>query len=309
MKSVKRIVDTDFWNDEKVLDYTPEEKYFFQFLLTNPNTRQSGIYKLPIKMAAFWTGYNADTIERLLYRFENELKLIVYSRNTQEVAILNYLKYAVMKGGKPVNDCIIRDLSTIKDKDLIVTVNKHMEEYFKNLPEDKIAIKQIGEIFKNISKKSETTLFNVASKTNTVKNSIPYQVIIDYLNGKQPNKRAYNITSDTKKCIRARWEELSGQSREYKLKYFFMAIDHSFKFWTKKDGLQNMRPGILFNGQMESRVNGDAYGWDKPDTKDPAWLEESLNERSDKDEVIAETDKIKTSNLDLDEVSRRFANL
>lgn len=43
--SVKRVVDTQFWNDDKVVDcFSPEDKLFMLYLMTNPHTTQLGIY-------------------------------------------------------------------------------------------------------------------------------------------------------------------------------------------------------------------------------------------------------------------------
>lgn len=317
MKSVKRIVDTDFWNDEKVLDYTPEEKYFFQFLLTNPNTRQSGIYKLPIKMATFWTGYNRDTIERLLYRFQTELKLIIYSSETQEVAILNYLKHAIVKGGKPVNDCIKRDLSTIKDKNLIIAVNKHMKEFFDK--SEKESMKQIGDIFNEVVSKEDVNLFNVDMKDFEEKKEsvVPYDLILDYLNSKQPDKRPYGKTNENKKYIRARWNEdnLSDSSPEDKLVYFYTAIDNSFVYWTQHDGLENLKPSTIFNGKMEGRVTGDAYSWNKDQVRDnqnPEWVNEykqarRIKEAKDYDEAAEKVRNM--SDEEYAEIQKKFFDL
>lgn len=117
---IKRVVDTDFWTDEAVVDqYSPEDRYFQLYLLTNPQSRQLGVYRLPIKIMAFQTGYSGETIYSLLDRFENEYRVIRYSFETQEIAILNYLKYSIVKGGKPVIDCIEKDISQIKDKSLL----------------------------------------------------------------------------------------------------------------------------------------------------------------------------------------------
>lgn len=126
---VKRIVDTDFWKDAKVIDYySPEDKYFWLYILTNPQSRQVGIYKLPKRLMAFETGYDLETINKLLDKFQYEYKSIIYSEETQEVAILNYLKYSIIKGGKPVVDCIIKDISLISDKSLIGIVYNHIAD-------------------------------------------------------------------------------------------------------------------------------------------------------------------------------------
>ncbi len=124
---INRIVNTDFWDDEKVLDnFSPEDKFFWLFLLTNPKTRQLGIYKLPIKVIQFYTGYSEASIIVLLERFEKAYGMIKYSHETQEVAILNYLRWSIIRGGKPVEDCIKADLAQVKDKELIRLVYSHL---------------------------------------------------------------------------------------------------------------------------------------------------------------------------------------
>ena len=143
MKSVKRIVDTGFWSDEKVMNFSPEDKYFWLFLLTNEYTTQLGIYYLPLKKAAFDLGYSVETVETLLDRFENDYELIKFSKETNEVAIKNYLLYSVVKGGKPVLDCLIKEQSLVKDKSLLCFIGDHLtnkpinnntvEEYINNL--------------------------------------------------------------------------------------------------------------------------------------------------------------------------------
>ena len=126
MKSIKRIVDTGFWSDEKVMNFSPEDKYFWLFLLTNEYTTQLGIYYLPIKKAALDLGYSVETVEVLLERFEHKYELIKYSKLTDEVAINNYLLYSIVKGGKPVYDCLIKEQSQVKDKRLLEHVYNHL---------------------------------------------------------------------------------------------------------------------------------------------------------------------------------------
>lgn len=117
---VKRIVSTDFWLDDKVVDvFTPEDKLFFLYLMTNPHTTQLGIYKLNKKVAAFEIGYSTESVSALINRFEKKYGVIRYSENTSEVAVKNYLKYSIVKGGKPVEDLLTRELKEVKDKSLV----------------------------------------------------------------------------------------------------------------------------------------------------------------------------------------------
>ena len=119
-KDVKRIVNTSFWEDEKVVNlFSPEDKYFMLYLLTNPHTSQLGIYRLVPKVAAFELGYSIEAVVVLLERFEKKYGIIKYSKETSEIAIKNYLKHSIIKGGKPVMDCLLKDESKVKDKSLL----------------------------------------------------------------------------------------------------------------------------------------------------------------------------------------------
>lgn len=129
MVAIKRVVSTSFWEDDKVIDnFTPEDKYFMLYLLTNPHTKQIGIYPLNVRQAAFETGYNVDSISHLLNRFENIHKIIKRSDITSEIAIKNYLCYSIVKGGKPVIDCLEKEMKTVKDKSLLDFVLKNLSE-------------------------------------------------------------------------------------------------------------------------------------------------------------------------------------
>ena len=126
---VRRLVNIEFWTDDKVVDrFTPEDKYFMLYLLTNPHTTQLGIYKLNVKYAAFETGYSVETIRALIDRFENHLEIIWYSPQTGEIAIKNYLIHSIIKGGKPVADLLWKEINDVKNKDLISMVFEHIKD-------------------------------------------------------------------------------------------------------------------------------------------------------------------------------------
>ena len=119
---VKRIVDTAFWTDGKVEEFTPEDKYFMLYLLTNPHTTQLGIYEISVKRAAYEMGYSMDAVRALIERFEKVHGVVFFSKETNEIAIKNFLRHSVVKGGKPVEDCILADLAKVKDRSLIAKV-------------------------------------------------------------------------------------------------------------------------------------------------------------------------------------------
>lgn len=77
-----RQVHTTFWDDAFVLDLTPEEKYFYLYLMTNNKTTQCGIYELPKRVIEMHTGYNRETVDKLLQRFVDYEK-IIYNDKTK----------------------------------------------------------------------------------------------------------------------------------------------------------------------------------------------------------------------------------
>lgn len=125
---IKRIVDTAFWTDGKVDDFTPEDKYFMLYLLTNPFTTQLGIYEMSIKQAAFQMGYSVDAVTSLIERFENKHKMIFFSKATNEIAVKNFLRHSIVKGGAPVRDCLIKEMRRVKNKELIAKVFGHIKD-------------------------------------------------------------------------------------------------------------------------------------------------------------------------------------
>lgn len=126
---IKRIVDTAFWTDSKVDEFSPEDKYFLLYLLTCPFTKQLGIYEISIKQVAFHLGYSIDAVKALIERFENTYNMIIFSPETNEIAVKNYLRHSIVKGGAPVRDCLIKEIKQVKNKQLISDVFAYIKDF------------------------------------------------------------------------------------------------------------------------------------------------------------------------------------
>ncbi|WP_107572424.1 replication protein [Clostridioides difficile] len=139
--AVFRQIYTSFWTDPKVQEeWTPEDKFFFILLLSNPQTTQIGVYQVTKKQLAFWMGYSEESIRALMDRFINHHKCIKYNPDTREIAIKNWGKYNLTKGGKPIVDLLNKELKEVKDIELIKYVipsieksdiRKIFEEYYE----------------------------------------------------------------------------------------------------------------------------------------------------------------------------------
>ena len=96
-----RSISLELWTDSKVDDeFTPEDKYFWLYLLTNPHTKLCGCYEISKKQIERETGYNWDSVERLLGRMEHVHKVIKFDKSTKELLIINWAKYNWSKSGK-----------------------------------------------------------------------------------------------------------------------------------------------------------------------------------------------------------------
>ena len=110
-----RIVSTSFWDDSKVVDdFTPEDKYIYLYCMTNPHTNLCGCYEVSIKQIANETGYNEDTIKRLLMRMDREHNVIRYSSITKELLVLNWFRYNGSTSEK-LNTPLLSEIRGIKD--------------------------------------------------------------------------------------------------------------------------------------------------------------------------------------------------
>ncbi len=112
-----RQLHTSFWNDPLILDLTPEQKYFYIYLLTNPNVKQCGIYEISMRQITYHTGYTRDTVDSLLNMFQ-DINKIVLSKKTNEIALVNFLKYNY-SASPTIKKCIEKDLEEVKNKELI----------------------------------------------------------------------------------------------------------------------------------------------------------------------------------------------
>lgn len=99
--AIFRCVSPNFWSDPKVDDdFTPEDKYFYLYLLTNPHTTLSGCYELGKRQTSRELGYNEETVDRLIHRMETVHNVIRYDKSTKEILLLNWHKYNWSKSPK-----------------------------------------------------------------------------------------------------------------------------------------------------------------------------------------------------------------
>lgn len=225
------MIQTSFWTDAKVMDeMTPEDKYFYLYLMTNPHTKQCGCYEISKRQISNETGYNMQTIDRLIDRFENYLCVVFYSEDTKEIFLSNWHRYNWTKSPK-VMSCIKKEMEDIKSAEFRHALECLCIEY--GYPIDTLSI-DLGEKEKQKEKQKE----NIDIHTP----------VIEYLNSKC-NTKYRTTTKKTKDLINARTNE------GFTLEEFKKVIDNKSAEWLGTEFEKFLRPETLFGTKFESYLN------------------------------------------------------
>jgi uncharacterized phage protein (TIGR02220 family) len=225
--AIYRNVHLTFWEDSKIYDdFTPEDKYFMLWLLTNPKTNMIGCYEISFKKAQSELGYTTDVIQTLISRLQEKHDTIIYDKSTREILIRNWYKYNWTSSEK-------------LDKPIINAINKIKSLEFK---------KYMVNIYKNQKRKIPYTYPIDTTDPDTVTDNDVISDIINYLNEKI--KSNYKPTTDkTKTLIRARIKE------GFNYNDFEIVIDKKTLEWLDTEMQSYLRPETLFGTKFESYLN------------------------------------------------------
>lgn len=236
--AIYRNVQLSFWTDNKVEDeFTPEDKYFYLYLLTNPQTNICGCYEVSYSQLTNQTGYNKDTVNRLIDRFENVHKVIKFNKDTKEMLILHWHKYNWSKSEK-----------TLKGVEIVANHIKCKE--FKQYVFDIVDCIRNDAPYKGHICPIQASVSDTDSDTDTIiNNNIDiYKDIISYLNNK--------CNSNYKYSNKATQRHINGRLSEgYVLEDFQRVIDWKYSEWHGTDMEKYLRPETLFGTKFESYLN------------------------------------------------------
>ena len=220
----KRMIDTDLWNNEDIIEYfTAEDKYFWLYLLTNPHNNICGVMKASPVLIARDMGYSKECIQNLLYRFENVHKVIFVDKETHELLILNWGKF-----------------NWNKSPDILKTVEKTMESvnspYIRDLLYERIAI-----VWGNIEKKKQgVDRVSTRGGQDTITNTNIINSVFEYWNSKNIIKHR-ELTKDIENAIMKALKAFDLEEiKRYIDRYSDVITDEAYFFnykWTLKDFL------------------------------------------------------------------------
>ena len=140
--------------------------------------------------------------------------MIRYNRDTDEVAIKNYLKHSIITGGKPVLDLLLKDAAEVKDKSLLTYIKR---EYFKSSGQTNATV---AEFLDTIPDDNDDDKHNdndddkvvTTTRTRLVHDSLKaeqYEEILSLWNSIEGVKKCRSLTDERKRHINARVKEFS----------------------------------------------------------------------------------------------------
>lgn len=242
--AIYRNVQLSFWTDNKVEDeFTPEDKYFYLYLLTNPQTNICGCYEVSYTQLTNQTGYNKDTVNRLIDRFENIHKIIKFNKSTKEMLILNWYKYNWSK-----SEDTLKGVEKVANHIKCDEYRKYIFDVIKSIRNKTPIRGPIDPVQASVSD-TDTVINNIYTKDDNTLNTI--KEIINYFNDKCNTNYKYG-TKSTQKHISARLNE------GFTFDDFKIVIDKMFDEWHGTDMEKYLRPETLFAGKFEGYLNRKA---------------------------------------------------
>lgn len=238
-----RQIYTTFWTDSKVTDdFTPEDKYFYLYLLTNSRTNLCGCYEISKKQICNDTGYNTDTVTRLLERLESVHEVILYSEKTKEILLLNWHKYNWSKSDKLLKG-VANEIKQIKSPEFRKKMIGILDSY-SGYPIDTLSSAETYPIDTSVT----VTVTDTVSVTDNNYSSLRDE-IINHLN-QCTGKNFRSNTAATVRMIDARLND------GYTVEDFKEVIDNKVYEWKGTEQEQYLRPETLFTpSHFESYLN------------------------------------------------------
>jgi uncharacterized phage protein (TIGR02220 family) len=276
--AIYRNVHISFWTDAKVADeMTPEDKYFFLYLLTNPHGNILGCYEFSFKQAEAETGYQKDTIRKLIDRMKNVHHVIDFDEKTREILVIHWYRYN-WSASERLKKSLYKTLGTVKTQRFRDYLQKVVDAYPNNTvcipyvyPIDTVSVPYPPvTVSVSVSESESDTepatgeIYSPGSK-RTTDDAFSPQEVVQYLN--QVCGTHYRASSKkTQRLIHARQQE------GFTLNDFKIVIDKKAEEWgPNPDMCKYLRPETLFGTKFESYLNQQGR-LSETEPADSSWL-------------------------------------
>lgn len=218
----KRMVDTNLWNNEDIIEnFTAEDKYFWLYLLTSPHNNICGVFKNSPNLIARDMGLHKDTIVNLVYRFEKIHNLIFFDKDTNEILILNWFKFNWTKSPKLLT-MIEKEVSSVKSESVRQLLSERVQSVFGVKESDTVSI---GYRYPT----------NTNTNTNIINNKVTVEEIESYFN------HIYSLYPRKVGKVKAKetlGKKLKGLNKEQahdKAQKVYILLSQQIKLWEREN--------------------------------------------------------------------------
>lgn len=256
-----RNVQMVFWDDPLIVEkFTPEDRYFYLYLLTNPHSKLCGCYEVSLSVIARETGYSIETVAHLISRFQNQHGVIRYSKSTKEILIINWWKHN-WKGGERLANKVAAEIEEIRSKEF----KKYLLSCISG------TVPQPPRVSESAPKTDEA---KPAPQKKPSADEIPYDQIQDLYNSICADlPKLKTLSTARKKAIRSAFSR--GKTIQDLALVFQKAQDNEFLSGRKKSGDRSWRANFdwLMNENNMAKVldgNYDSFGNTRASASDRA---------------------------------------
>lgn len=111
--ATQRYISTSFWDDEWIQTLDPSEKLLYLYYMTNPLTNIAGVYKIAPRRISFDTGFNTETINYIMQKFEKAGKVYRFG---EYIIIPTWPKHQKWEQKSAIYSGIIAVLKTLDEE-------------------------------------------------------------------------------------------------------------------------------------------------------------------------------------------------
>lgn len=255
MMEVFTKVERGYWQDEFILELTPEQKFFYLYLMSNSKVNTLGAYVFPMTMSALELGYNRETVKKLLDHFVEAGK-IMYDETTNEVFLLNWPKRnwnkktatlrALKKDFDALKSPVLREkisamLSAFIDGEAIDDTEEQKGTNGNN-EEQKGTNGNNGDILAGRKENREKRIENREKEKENVGTGFDAAAAFEIFYKAYPNKK--NV-----KTARTRWEKMKVTPELFREIMEGLERAKNSQEWAKDDSAYIPHPATWLNGE------------------------------------------------------------
>lgn len=246
MMEVFTRVERGYWQDEFILELTPEQKFFYLYLMSNSKVNTLGAYVFPMTMSTLELGYNRDTVKKLLDHFVEAGK-IMYDETTNEVFLLNWPKRNWNKRTATLR-ALKKDVDALKSPVLREKISAMLsafyggEEAIDDTEEQKGTNGNNEDILDGRKENREKRIENREKEKEDAGTVFDAAAAFEIFYKAYPNKK--NV-----KTARTRWEKMKVTPELYREIMEGLERAKNSQEWAKDDSAYIPHPATWLNGE------------------------------------------------------------